>query len=270
MRNRFLISLVASAASLPLCLVPAASSGQQTAAPKAPAAANKRFDAHDLNGFWDLTNIGLPPGALNETSNNRPPLTDWAKALFSKTKTGYKEFSSGAYPAQKDWNDPTQWCDPMGFPRILWNPTLPGMRMVQTPGQVIQLFESGRAWRDVWTDGRKLPADGEAEPRWYGYAVGKWDGDTFVVNSNNYMDKTWLDQYGSPHSDEMTIQERYRRPDRGHLELFLDITDPKAYAATWKGDKKTFVLVDKLDRSDFNDFGENLCVWSEAKIPPKD
>jgi hypothetical protein len=268
MRNSFLGSIAVFVAVLALSLVPFALSGQQTPAHKAPAVSNKPFDAHDLTGFWDLTNIGLPPGALNETSNDRPPMTDWAKALFGKTKTGYKELSSGVYPGQKDWNDPVLWCDPTGFPRILWNATLPGMRLVQTPGEVIQLFENGRAWRDVWTDGRKLPSD-VAEPRWYGYAVGKWDGDTFVVDSNNYIDKTWLDQYGSPHSDQMTVQERYRRPDRGHLELLLDITDPKAYVATWKGGKKTFVLVDKPERSEFNDFGENLCVWSEAKIPPK-
>jgi hypothetical protein len=268
MRNSFLGSAVGFVAVLAFAFVPFARSGPQTTAQRTPAASNKPFDARDLSGFWDLTNIGLPPGALNETSNNRPAMTDWAKAIFGKTKTGYKEFSSGVYPAQKDWNDPALWCDPTGFPRILWNSTLPGMRLVQTPAEVIQLFENGRSWRDVWTDGRKLPSD-VAEPRWYGYAVGKWDGSTFVVDSNNYMDKSWLDQYGSPHSDQMTVHEVYRRPDRGHLELSLDITDPKAYTATWKGDKKTFVLVDKPERSDFNDFGENLCVWSEAKIPPK-
>jgi hypothetical protein len=268
MRNSFSTSLVAFVAVWALSFAPFARGGPQTAVQKTPAVVGKPSGARDLTGFWDLTNIGLPPGALNETSNNRPPMTDWAKTLFSKTKTGYKDLSSGVYPAQKDWNDPALWCDPTGFPRILWNPTLPGMRLVQTPSEVIQLFENGRAWRDIWTDGRKLPGD-EAEPRWYGYAVGQWDGDTFVVNSNNYMDKTWLDQYGSPHSDQMTVHESYRRPDRGHLELILDITDPKAYAAAWKGDKKTFVLLDKPDRSDFNDFGENLCVWSEAKIPPK-
>ena len=268
MRNSLLGSIVAFVAALALTLVPAARSGRQTGTQKAPAASSKSSDARDLTGFWDMTNIGLPPGALNETSNNRPPMTDWAKAAFSKTKTGYKEFSSGVYPAQKEWNDPAQWCDPTGFPRILWNPTLPGMRLVQTPSEVIQFFENGRAWRDIWTDGRKLPGD-DAEPRWYGYAVGKWEGDTFVVSSNNYIDKTWLDQYGSPHSDQMTVQERYRRPDRGHLEMFLDITDPKAYSTTWNGDRKVFALVDKPDRSEFNDLRENLCVWSEAKIPPK-
>ena len=229
---------------------------------------NKSFDPHDLNGYWELTNTGRPPGALNTISNNRPPMTDWAKGVFGKTKTGYKELSSGVYP-ENERNDPALWCDPLGFPRILWNPTTPGIRFVQASNEVIQFFENGRAWRDLWTDGRKLSTGEDVDPRWFGYEVGKWEGDTFVVNSNNYIDKTWLDQYGSPHSDKLTVQERYRRTDFDHLEIFVDITDPKAYTSTWKGDKKIFVRVDKPTRSDFNDFSENLCVWSEKKVRPR-
>ncbi len=233
---------------------------------KAPAASNQPFDPHDLSGFWDITNIGRAPGALNETSNNRPPMTPWGLEKFHKAKTGYdgKQLSSGAYPNEKDWNDPILWCDPTGFPRIMWHPTPPGMRFAQTNDEVIQFFENNRVWRDIWTDGRKLPGD-DADPRWYGYAVGHWEGDTFVVNSNNYNDATWLDQYGSPHSDEMTVEERYRRVDHDHLEMILNITDPKTYIGTWQGDKKIFQLVDKPARSPYNDLREDICVWSEAK-----
>jgi len=195
-------------------------------------------------------------------------MTDWAKGVFGKTKTGYKELSSGVYP-ENERNDPALWCDPLGFPRILWNPATRGMRFVQASNEVIQFFENGRAWRDLWTDGRNLSTGEDVDPRWFGYAVGKWEGDTFVVTSNNYIDKTWLDQYGSPHSDKLTVQDRYRRTDFDHLEMFVDITDPKAYTSTWKGDKKTFVRVDKPTRSDFNDFSENLCVWSEKKVRPR-
>jgi len=267
MRNRFLGSIIFSIAVFALSPVPLAHS-QQTGAQKAPAASTKPFDAHDLTGYWELTNIGRPPGAINTISNNRPPMTDWAKGVFGKTKTGYKELSSGVYP-ENERNDPALWCDPLGFPRILWNPTTPGIRFVQASNEVIQFFENGRAWRDLWTDGRKLSTGEDVDPRWFGYAVGKWEGDTFVVNSTNYIDKTWLDQYGSPHSDKLTVQERYRRTDFDHLEMFVDITDPKAYTSTWKGDKKIFVRVDKPTRSDFNDFSENLCVWSEKKVRPR-
>jgi hypothetical protein len=95
--------------------------------------------------------------------------------------------------------------------------------------------------------------------------VGRWEGDTFVVNSNNFNDATWLDPYGSPHSDQMTVEERYRRVDHDHLEMVLNITDPKTYVGTWKGDKKIFQLVEKPTRSAYNDFNENICVWSETK-----
>ena len=229
------------------------------------AATNRIYDPRDLSGFWDITTIGLPPGALNETSNNRPPMTPWASEKFRKTKTGdAKALSNGAYPNEKDWNDPIRWCDPTGFPRILWNPTPAGMRLAQTDDEVIQFFQNNRAWRDIWTDGRKLPGD-DADSRWYGYAVGHWEGDTFVVNSNNFTDTTWLDQYGSPHSDQMTVEERYRRVDHDHLEMILNITDPKAYVGTWKGDKKIFQLVEKPARSAYNDLPEDICVWSETK-----
>ena len=91
----------------------AQNSKQGTQKAKAPIASNKPasnkpFDAHDLSGFWDITNIGRPPGALNETSNNRPPMTPWGLEKFHKAKTGYdgKALGNGVYPNEKDWNDP--------------------------------------------------------------------------------------------------------------------------------------------------------------------
>jgi hypothetical protein len=192
-------------------------------------------------------------------------MTPWGLEKFRNTKTGVANaLSNGRFPNEKDWNDPIRWCDPTGFPRIMWSQTPPGMRFAQTKEEVIQFFESDRAWRDIWTDGRKLPGP-DADSNWYGYAVGHWEGDTFVVNSNNFNDASWLDQYGSPHSDQMTVEERYRRVDHDHLEMILNITDPMAYVGTWKGDKKIFQLVEKPTRSAFTDFNENICVWSENK-----
>jgi hypothetical protein len=236
---------------------------------KAPAASNKAFDAHDLSGFWDITNIGRPSGALNETSNNRPPMTPWGLEKFHKAKTGYdgKTLGNGVFP-EKDWNDPVLLCDPTGFPRIMWHPIQPGMRFAQAADEVIQFFEDGRTWRDIWTDGRKLPGD-DADSRWFGYAVGHWEGDTFIVNSNNFDEATWLDQYGSPHSDQMTVEERYHRVDHDHLEMVLNITDPKTYAGTWKGDKKIFQWVEKPARSEYNDLPEDICAYSEVKLHGK-
>lgn len=270
MPNRLMRTAIAVPVLLALSPVAFPQNGQQgaqkaKAASSQPAASNKPFDPHDLSGFWDITKIGLPAGALNETSNNRPPMTPWGLEKFHKTKTQYdaKSLGNGADRNEKDWNDPIRWCDPTGFPRVMWSPRPPGMRIAQAADEVIQFFDTDRAWRDIWTDGRKLPGD-DADSRWYGYAVGHWEGDTFVVNSNNFEDATWLDQYGSPHSDEMTVEERYRRVDHDHLEMILNITDPKTYVGTWKGDKKIFQLVEK-PRTEFNDLPEGICVWSETK-----
>ena len=241
-----------------------AQNGQRATQTGKAGTAGKSFDPHDLSGYWDITNIGLPRGALNATSNNRPQMTQWGLEKFRKTKTGdANALSNGASRNEKDWNDPVRWCDPTGFPRIMWNPTPAGMRFAQTNEEVIQFFQNNRVWRHIWTDGRKLPGE-DADSRWYGYAVGHWEGDTFVVNSNNFTDSTWIDQYGSPHSDEMTVEERYRRVDHDHLEMILNITDSKAYVGTWKGDRKIFQLVEK-PKTAFNDLPEDICVWSETK-----
>ena len=236
------------------------------ATPLTLLAQNKAFDAHDLSGFWELTTAGLAKGALNAPSNTRPPMTAEGQQQFRKTKTefGAASLANGTFKNEKDWNDPVRWCDPMGFPRVLWNPSSKIMRLAKGADEVLQFFGVDRAWRDIWTDGRKLPS-GDADSRWYGYSVGRWEGDTFIVNSNNFEDKTWLDQYGSPHSDEMTIEERYRRVDREHLELTLTITDPKMYSAPWKSDKKIFQLVAKPANPEFQDLPEGICAWSESR-----
>jgi hypothetical protein len=229
------------------------------------AFAQQKFDPHDLSGYWNMSNIGRPPGSLNAVGPNRPPMTPWADAKFHERKTGSegKPLSAGVYPEKKDWNDPILWCDPPGFPRIMWHPTQPGMRLIQTPDEIIQFFEYGRVWRDLWTDGRKLTDD--AESRWYGYSTAKWDGDTLVVTSTGFMEQSWLDQYGSPHSDEMRIEERYHLADQNHLEVSMTVFDAKAYTAPWVGDKKTFVRVEKPAQTTTNDLREDLCVWSETK-----
>jgi hypothetical protein len=261
MLNRLMDVRIVLMVALASTAVAFAQNGQRATQTGKAATAGKSFDPHDLSGFWDLTNTGLPSGALNETSNNRPQMTPWGLEKFRKTKTGEaKALSNGSSRNEKEWNDPIRWCDPTGFPRIMWSPTPAGMRLAQAGDEVIQFFQNNRVWRDIWTDGRKLPGD-DADSRWYGYAVGHWEGDTFVVNSNNFDDHSWLDQYGSPHSDEMTVEERYRRVDHDHLEMTLNITDPKTYVGTWKGDKKTFKLVEKPN----HDFPEDICAWSETK-----
>ena len=104
------------------------------------------------------------------------------------------------------------------------------------------LYESYNHYRQIFTDGRPFPLD--PQPTWLGYSVGKWDGDTMVVDSMGFNDRTWLDDGGHPHSEELHVIERYRRRDFGHMDLQLTIVDLKAYTKPWSVNMKLELLPD--------------------------
>ncbi len=93
--------------------------------------------------------------------------------------------------------------------------------------------------------------------------MGRWDGDTFVVDSNGFTDRTWTDPLGSPHSDQMTLHEVFRRVDHDHLELVITLTDPKTYTRPWVSDTFLFDWVPKSPRSENEEFREDFCIYSE-------
>jgi hypothetical protein len=103
-------------------------------------------------------------------------------------------------------------------------------RILQTPATLAILNED-LSYRVIHMDGRELEAN--PAPSWMGYSVGRWDGDTLVVNSVGFNDKTWLTDAGLPHTEALRMTERYRRPDVGHLEVEVTFTDPAAYAKPW-------------------------------------
>ncbi len=92
-----------------------------------------------------------------------------------------------------------------------------------------------------------------------GYSVGKWEGDTFVVDSVGFDERSWLDHFGQPHSDELRVQERYRRPDQNTLEIGMTFTDPKMYTKPWVSEKRILKLVPS------GEFNEIFCVPSEEQ-----
>mgnify|MGYP003342152982 FL=1 len=156
-------------------------------------------------------------------------------------------------------NDPLSiLADPGGFPRQLLFELRP-FQIVQTPNQVLMLYMWEKRWRVIWTDGRQLPTN--PDPRWYGYSVGRWVDDyTFVVNSNGTDDRTWLDNTGNPHSDQLKVEERYHRVSKDTMELTVVIDDPKAYTKTWLGRDR---LQMKLLPAD-TDFMEMICSPTET------
>jgi hypothetical protein len=125
------------------------------------------------------------------------------------------------------------------------------------------LFDWFYTQRAIWTDGRKLPED--PEPRFYGYSIGHWEGDTFVVQSNGFDDRQWLDADGHPNSTDMRLEERYRRVDHDTIEVRMTLTDPTAYTQPWTAELRTGNLVTPgLDAHTV--MRRCLCTFGRAKI----
>jgi len=102
------------------------------------------------------------------------------------------------------------------------------IKIVQSPRLTVIMYEVGNMHRQVFTDGRKLPKEFDF-PAFLGYSVGRWEGDTFVVETAGFNDRTTLDGLGHPHSDALRLTERFRRRDFGHLDWEMTFDDPKMY-----------------------------------------
>jgi hypothetical protein len=213
----------------------------------------------DLSGLWMRTSSGPPPepeggpggggdvsleptqapvaldpdappiAAFFEAGENIEgglPYTPWAKALRDE-----RAASNGR-------DNPDAQCLPMGFLQFHQQPQ-PRM-IIQTEKMILIEYESNYGVRHIYLDGRALPPQGEPQPWWYGYSVGRWDGDDLVVETNNLRGADedspydgWLDVNGSPYSREAKITERFRRPTLGHLQIDFTVDDPKAYTRLW-------------------------------------
>ena len=104
------------------------------------------------------------------------------------------------------------------------------MKLVQTPALIV-ILEEDLVYRQIYMDGRPLESD--PQPAWMGYSVGHWEGDTLVVDSAGFNDKTWLDTQGHPHTGALRVRERIRRTDFGHLVNEITLEDPAVYAKPW-------------------------------------
>jgi len=212
-RNRIAwIFALAIAAALPCVLcaqVPKQQGARVQPASKAP----------DLSGVW------LERERVVTFSAKEPPMKPWADEKYKSVKSGYGPHAS------PDSQDPILSCLPPGVPRIMLIPF--PMQIIQTPGQVVMLFEYDHFIRQIYTDGRSHPA--ELDASWMGDSIGRWDGDTLVVDTIGLTEKTWLDQVGHPHSDNLHVIERIRRVDHDTLEDNITIEDPRAYTHAWTG-----------------------------------
>ena len=170
----------------------------------------------DLSGLWikDKSAYGEDLKAYMIAPNEIAPMRPEAEAIY-KERVGRQ---GGGRPSES--------CLPHSIPdaMIVRRP----FQIVQTPGRTIILYEFETRFRQIFTDGRGHPKEIEL-PAWLGYSIGRWDQDTFVVDTIGFNDKSWLDDIGLPHTDALHTIERFHRFDFGHMRVDITIDDPKAY-----------------------------------------
>jgi hypothetical protein len=162
----------------------------------------------DLSGLWGPEDNTY---AVNITGDLKPgEVLPWAREVNKKRLEGL------------DRDTPATLCLPGGPTEILGGQ----YRIIQAPNVMAILYGSG-AYRQIFLDGRDLPRD--PNPTWWGYSVGHWEGDTLVVQSAGFNDRSWLDFSGHPHTEELRVTERFERRDFGHIRLQLTLEDPRTF-----------------------------------------
>jgi hypothetical protein len=245
-------------AALAICAAPLGAQWEKRTNPNIPRLASgqvnldaptpKAADGHpDLSGLWTRAPgdgrgrgrgangapppppppppPGTPPTAtFGNLGTNMPdglPMTPWASELLKQRM------------ALQSKENPDANCMPMGFTQFHQQPQ--PREIIQLRDKVLIIYEANYGLRQIYTDGRTLPKQGDPQPQWYGYSVGHWEGDTFVVESNNLRGAEdgpfdgWLDVRGSPYSREAKFTERFTRPSFGRLTLDVTVEDAKAY-----------------------------------------
>jgi hypothetical protein len=219
MRTWRLGSAIALSAALAFLVVARAQTDHSGAAKKNTNAAG--FDSHDLAGIWNPAPFMQPKGEVNPLDlgghpNPLPPFTPAGEATYLANA---KFIAAGAVLD----------CDPFGVSRNFFTPR--PFEILATRDRLVQHFEYYDNWREIWTDGRKIPAD--FDPEYMGYSIGHWEGDTFVVDSTDYNGKQFLTWQGFPISESLHQTERWQRMDLDTLKIVFTFDDPINYAKPW-------------------------------------
>jgi len=213
----------------------------------------------DLSGLWQRI---LSKYEQNVAADLKPAeIQPWIQALVQER----------AEDLQKD--SPGVQCLPWG-PGYSTSARM--AKMVQTPGLIVMLDED-LTYRQIFTDGRPLETDPIRS--WMGHSVGRWEGDTLVVESFGFNDRSWLDHDGHPHSEALRMTERYRRRDFGHMEIEITLNDPEVYARPWTVALSAVLTPDTdLLEAVCNENHNSLAHWvgkasddkkSEVKVAPE-
>jgi hypothetical protein len=242
--------------------IPRTADGKPKLSAKAPRASDGK---PDLSGLWQ--NEPAPPefleryvpGATNGAGEE--PLTKYFLNILSDFQPEEEPLRPEAAAALRERRQsfseasPLPRCLPEGMPLVEMAPA--PFKIVQMRGMTIVLYERDTTFRQIYTDGRSLPAD--PQPSWLGYSVGKWDGDSFVVDTIGFNDRGWLDARGHTHSEALHLTERFHRLDFGHMELRLTIDDPRTYTRPFSVTLEQHLLPD-------SDVLESFCSENEKDV----
>jgi hypothetical protein len=239
----------------------------QSAPTKQQATVSGPAPRHDISGTWEPAkgyNDGIQAGGVKAMPNDgKPehalPYTPYGLSIYQS----HKALEGKDMVAPAFYNDPRDFCEPIGFPRAN-HYNLRQTQILQNEFKVAILYQYAQTWRVVWTDGREVPKE-VPEPRFYGYSAGKWvDDTTLVVQTVGMMpeDRVWLDSTGRPISDELRVEETWHRVSHDRLELSVKLDDPKMYTKPWVSmDKFPMKLMDP-----HTDVGEMYCSPKELEI----
>jgi len=248
------------------------------------------YNKRDFNGLWarNPAPLGLP--ACPECGRNGPISYGYFGDVPPMTPEGQQRFEANR--PTKGWtpgteeaaahadehiayrrahesfeaNDPEERCEPLGLMRMVtFSGGNPPMQIVQTDDIIVQEFEWFWDHRQIWLDGRDLPDVGDYLPRFMGYSVGEWEGDTLVVTTVGFDDRQWVDAFGFPVSEDAVLVERYSRPSPNRLRLEMTLTDPRTYTAPWHSSPKVWGLIPKenLTIGGWAGLAEDYCIPSD-------
>jgi hypothetical protein len=198
----------------PTAGIPRTADGKADLAAPVPRKANGK---PVLAGLWRPA-----PGIVGDMTRGMKkgetvPFQPWAEALFKERR------------ANDSRDDPTARCVVGGVPRsdFVGYP----FKILEPPGMMVILYEAVHSYRQIFTDGRTMPAD--PNPAWFGYSVGRWEGDVLVVETSGFNDNVWLDNAGRPATGALKVTERFVRKNFGQMDIEITIDDPKTYTRPW-------------------------------------
>jgi hypothetical protein len=205
--------------------VPRLANGEPNLTAPAPKTADGK---PDFSGIWEPNGIKYLINIAADLKPEDVPFKPEGQALYKMRREDFGK------------DDPDSRCLPSGMPRkdAITSP----YKILQSPGLIVFLYESRTTFRQIFLDGRPLPKG--VQPTWDGYSVGRWEGDTLVVETTGMNGKTWLDSNGHPLSDALHLTEHFRRPDFGHMEIEITIDDPKFYTKPWTIKENPHLLAD--------------------------